>query len=538
MSYTLSRRAFLGSTAAASLYGLTARLAFAGDASATPVQGGSLRMLVPEPAMLSNATTSNGHVFNVSNKIFDGLIDFDFNFNPVPKLATSWTISEDGKMLSFVLREGVKWHDGTPFTARDVEFSALEAWKKLHPRGRSTWANLEKVVVVDDLNIEFHLSKPAPYIMSSLFGAESQIIPRHIYEGTDILTNPANTAPIGTGPFRFVEWNRGQYIYLQRNEDYWDEGKPYLDDIILQFIPDASARAVALEAQEIDIAGGMPVPLIDAQRLNELPYLTIPEKGGEGYSQFVFMEVNTRREHLSDPRVRKAMLHAMDRKFMIENIFFGFAKEMTGPIPHTQSQFYTADVPEYAYDLELAKKLLDEAGLKPDQNGVRLRITCDPLLGYAEFLPVIASYFKSQMALIGIEVDIRNQDFSSYVKRIYDDYDFDVTVVSLTGMNDPTIGIQRLYWSKNIIPGTPFSNASGYSNAVADEALEAAQVEASFEKRREQFVTFQKQVMEDVPCLPIADVQYFTVKNVKVHGTEATPFGISGNFAEAFISNS
>lgn len=538
MSYTLSRRAFLGSTAAASLYGLTARLAFAGDASATPVQGGSLRMLVPEPAMLSNATTSNGHVFNVSNKIFDGLIDFDFDFNPVPKLATSWTISEDGKMLSFVLREGVKWHDGTPFTAQDVEFSALEAWKKLHPRGRSTWANLEKVVVVDDLNIEFHLSKPAPYIMSSLFGAESQIIPRHIYEETDILTNPANTAPIGTGPFRFVEWNRGQYIYLQRNEDYWDEGKPYLDDIILQFIPDASARAVALEAQEIDIAGGMPVPLIDAQRLNELPYLTIPEKGGEGYSQFVFMEVNTRREHLSDPRVRKAMLHAMDRKFMIENIFFGFAKEMTGPIPHTQSQFYTADVPEYAYDLELAKKLLDEAGLKPDQNGVRLRITCDPLLGYAEFLPVIASYFKSQMALIGIEVDIRNQDFSSYVKRIYDDYDFDVTVVSLTGMNDPTIGIQRLYWSKNIIPGTPFSNASGYSNAVADEALEAAQVEASFEKRREQFVTFQKQVMEDVPCLPIADVQYFTVKNVKVHGTEATPFGISGNFAEAFISNS
>lgn len=538
MGNLVNRRNFLGSAAAVGLYGMTSRLAFAQDAAIEPVRGGSLRMLTPEPSALTTAATSNGHVFNVSNKLFDGLIDFDFDFNPVPKLATEWTISEDGKTLSFRLREGVTWHDGTPFTARDVEFSALEAWKKLHPRGRSTWANLERVEVVDDLNIVFHLSKPAPYIISSLFGAESQIIPRHIYEGTDILTNPANTAPIGTGPFKFVEWNRGQYVYLQRNENYWDEGKPYLDEIIFQFIPDASSRAVALEAQEIDIAGAMPVPLIDAQRLSNIPYLTIPERGGEAYSQFVFMEVNTRREHLSDVRVRQAMLHALDKEFMIRNIFFGFAKPMTGPIPHTQAQFYTDDVPGYGYDLDKAKQLLDEAGLAPDANGVRLRITCDPLLGYAEFLPVIASYFKSQMALIGIEVDIRNQDFSSYVKRVYDDYDFDVTVVSLTGLNDPTIGIQRLYWSKNILPGTPFSNASGYSNADVDAALEAAQVEVDTAKRQEQFFAFQKQVMADVPCLPIADVQYFTVKNVRVHGTEETPFGISGNFANAFMTNS
>lgn len=534
MQIAVTRRRLLELVAALGLLALLPKQSLA----QAPVPGGTLRMWSQEPQVLTNAATSSGIVFNITNKIFDGLVDFDFDFNPVPKLAESWEISDDGLTLTFNLRPGVTWHDGTPFTSADVAFSATEAWQKLHPRGRSTWANLQSVDTPDDLTVIFRLSKPAPYIMNALFGAELQIIPKHIYEGTDILNNPANTAPIGTGPFRFSEWRRGEYIYLEKYADYWDAPRPYLDGIVLQFIPDPSARAIALEAQELDIAGALPVPLNDAMRLKALPYLEIPERGGEAYSQFVFMDIDTRKAPFDDVRVRRAIYHAIDREFIAREIFFGLGTPATGPIPRTQIKFYSDDVPQYAYDLEKAKQLLDEANLMPGADGVRFRMTFDPIPGFADFMPLIASYFKSQMALIGIEVDIRSEDLTGYVDRVYNKNEFDMAMSSLTGMSDPTIGIQQLYWSKNIRPGTAFSNASGYSSPEADAALEAAQTEMNEQKRREDFIAFQRQVMTDLPSLPLLDVQYFTVINRRVHGYDVTPYGISGNFADIFLVES
>ena len=136
--------------------------------------------------------------------------------NPKPALAASWKISPDGKTYTFNLRRGVTWHDGKPFTSADVKFSAEEAWKKLHPRGKATFAKVTSVLTPDPHTVVFNLSEPAPMMMSALNAYESQIIPKHIYEGRDISTNPACNAPIGTGPFVFKEWKKGEFIKLAR----------------------------------------------------------------------------------------------------------------------------------------------------------------------------------------------------------------------------------------------------------------------------------------------------------------------------------
>ena len=147
------------------------------------------------------------------------------------------------------------WHDGAPFTSADVAWSLMNVWKTLHGRGRATYANVERADTPDARTVVLHLSQPSPAIMNALAAAESQVLPRHRYEGTDVLTNPLNNAPVGTGPFRFKEWRRGSAVVVERNPDYWDAGKPYLDAIVMRFIPDGAGRSAALETGEALLGG-------------------------------------------------------------------------------------------------------------------------------------------------------------------------------------------------------------------------------------------------------------------------------------------
>jgi peptide/nickel transport system substrate-binding protein len=501
-----------------------------------PVKGGTLRMWIVEPIMLTGAFNSAGQIYQISGKMFDGLVEYDFNLNPTPKLATAWKLSPDAKELTFTLRSNVKWHDGKPFSSADVKFSALEVWRKLHPRGKAIWANLTDVETPDAATAVFKLSNPSPYVMNALVGVESQVLPRHIYEGTNILANPANLAPVGNGPFKFKEWRKGEYLLLERNPDYWDAGRPYLDSIVVTFTPDEGARAVGLEAGELDLAGGLPVALPDARRLAKVPTLEIPTTGYEALAQQVFMELNVRKPYFKDARVRQALYHAIDRDFLLKNIWYGFGKVATGPISSDLKTFYAADVPRYEFSIAKANQLLDEAGLTKDVNGVRLRITHDSNPFGGENNRRISAHFKQQMDQIGIKVDIRAGDTATFIKRVYTDYDFDTTSTQAFGLSDPTIGVQRFYWSKNITPGVAFSNGSGYSNPEVDKLLEAAQSEIDSAKRAGLFHDFQRVIMRDLPILPLVDGQYFAVRSRAVVGTEATPYGIHDNFANVYVT--
>lgn len=521
----LSRRDALLAGSALGLMGL------AGCGSS---QGGDLGTLVigaaPEPPTLTSATTTAGPTQYVSPKIFDGLVTFDKAGNPLPQLALSWETAPDGLTITFKLRPKVRWHDGKPFIAEDVSFSLLEVWRKYHARGRSTFEPVETVETPDPLTVVIRLSKPAPYLITALGSPESQILPKHIYAGKDVRSNPANSAPIGTGPFKFVEWRRGEYIRLARNPDYWQAGAPHLDGVIYKIFSDSAATAAALETGEIHLATNSQLSLSDVTRFKKSGAMHVAERPTSFTAALTVFEFNLDRPHLKDPRVRQAIAHAIDKKFLLDHVWQGFGSIEDSPIPQAMTAFSDPEVQRYPFDPEKAKALLDAAGLKPDAKGIRLTLTHDPApTGDAMLKAGLA--IRDNLARVGIDLQIRSGDFASFLKRVYTDRDFDTILYGASAGPDPAIGTQRFYWSPNFKPGVAFSNGAHYVNPAVDRLLEDAQHEPDLAKRRALYASFQEQVERDLPRIPLIAASIVTVASPRVRDLPDTAYAAFDNFA-------
>lgn len=534
MKITVSR--FLQTLAAlASLFLLPATAApSAVPAAGVPVAGGVLNFVVtPEPPTLLNLTSSAVNVLKVSSKVTEGLLSYDFKFNPQPQLATSWSISADGKQYTFKLRRGVKWHDGKDFTSADVAFS-LALLQRVHPRGKSTFSNLLAVKTPDAGTVILELSKPSPYLIKALSSSESPIVPQHVYLNSDPYSNPNNNAPIGTGPFKFSKWVRGSYIEYVRNPDYWDKPKPYLDKIIVKLIPDAAARAIAFENGGVDLGGDTPVPLNDLERLKKNPQLGVETGGYQFQAGPARIEFNLDHPMLGQLKVRQAIAHAVNREIIRNTIFYGYADVISSPILPSSPYFDGAPTP-YPFDPARANALLDQAGLPRKADGFRFALTLDALpMGDAPTRT--AQYLKSALAKIGIAVTLRSQDLPAYLKRVYTDREFDFLVNGMSNLFDPTVGVQRLYWSKGFRKGVPFTNASHYSNAAVDSLFEQAAEEGSDAVRGELFRKMQKIVTAELPDINTVAPRQVTVYNRRVHDHTPSPNGLDGNFAGVYLS--
>lgn len=491
-------------------------------------------VLNPEPPILVSAFNSAAPIGVVSTKVLEGLLTYDFDIHPKPSLAETWKVSPDGRSITFNLRKGVKWHDGRDFTSTDVQFSAMKVWKEMHPRGRSTFAKLVAVETPSPLVAVFKLAEPSPYLMSALTSYESQILPKHLYDGTDIAQNPYNNKPVGTGPFVFKEWQKGNFITLERNPAYWDAGKPYLDKLVIRFIPDAAARAAAFETGEVLIGGFSPVPLNDVKRLEATGKFDIETRGYEYLSPMFLMEFNLRNKYLQDKRVRAAIAHAVDRDLIVKTVWFGFGKPAVSPVPSSLTQFHTTDVAKYPLDLKKAEALLDEAGFKRGGDGKRFKLFLD-YLPYGSDYQRTAEYLKQALSKIGIDAEVRSQDVAAFLKRVYTDNDFDLTTNFFYALPDPTIGVQRIYWSKNIKKGVPFSNASGFTNAEMDQLIEVAQVEHDVKKRRAALVRWQQLAAEELPVLDLFETKFFTLASKRVQNHTVSAEGVYSSFAQVWV---
>jgi peptide/nickel transport system substrate-binding protein len=352
----------------------------------TPKRGGTLTVIAqPEPVILTAALSTSSPTGTFSSNVFDGLIEYDNDFHLKPGLAEKWDLSQDGKTLTLNLRHGVKWHDGQPFTSADVKWTLENVWKKYHPRNQALFANADRVDTPDDYTVIIRFSKPSLAVLSSLNSNGAQVLPKHLYEGTDILNNPYNNKPVGTGPFIFRKWVKGDYILLERNPDYWDKGKPYLDKVIYRVIPDGGARTAALENGEVQYASLSPVPARDAQRLAKLPTLRIQTAGYEWLSPWLFLDVNVDRPILKDVRVREALYRSIDRDAYNRVVWYGFGKPAVSPVVSTLKEFFNPDVPKYPYDVKQANALLDAAGYKARPDGTRFKLTIDCLMATNSF---------------------------------------------------------------------------------------------------------------------------------------------------------
>lgn len=257
---------------------------------------GTLNLIVqPEPPILIPALNQQGPTQFITGKIYESLLTYSFYLKPQPGLAKSWEAAPDGLSYTFHLQEGVKWHDGKPFTADDVVFSLSDLLPKTHARARVILGKfLDKVEKVDDHTVVVRLKSAFPAFMLMFEPGFAPMMPKHIYAGTDYATNPANQKPIGTGPFKFKEWKRGEYVKLERNPDYWKEGKPYLDELVFNVIPDSASRAVAFERGSIDALRGGDVDNVDVKRLRGLPDVQYTTQGWEMFSPQAYLIFNMR----------------------------------------------------------------------------------------------------------------------------------------------------------------------------------------------------------------------------------------------------
>ena len=502
--------------------------------------GGTLAFLVqPEPPTLASYVSTSGPIGLVMPKVYEGLFDYDNDGKMVPMLAESYDISADGKTVTFKLRKGVRWHDGEPFTSADVKFTILEVLKKVHPRGPNSFREVSRIDTPDDHTAIFHLDNPAPYMMRSFSAYESPMVPMHLLEGQDVKSAPLANNPVGTGPFKFVEWKKGQYIRLDKNQDYWQEGLPYLDRIVGRFIPDASTRTAAMENGEVMYAAYNAIPNIDAVRLKERDDIGVTTDGYSMINPMALIEFNTKEGPFIDPAIRRAISTAIDRRFMIDTIFFGYGKPATSALSSNfKATNLHAEMPNYPEngDVAAANAMLDAAGYARDADGVRMRAVLD-IIPYGEDWRRAGEYLKQAMGDIGIEIELRYEDVPTWLKRVYHNYDFEMNVNYFYQLPDPVLGVHRHYGTNQIRQGTHFVNSSRYSNAELDALLDSGSKEPDAAKRTATYQEIQQILANDMPVVNLFELEFLTVYNTQLKGAYGSAMGAYGSFREAWLED-
>jgi len=345
----LSRRQLLAGLAAAPA---TAGLFSAGVIpSIARAQTGTVVNMVgvtEAPALLSFVNTSS---LIWSAHVSEGLLEFDFDMNPTPLLATEWEVAEDGLTYTFKLREGVKWHDGEDFTAEDVKFSILTA-KQYHSRNRTTFSKITEIETPDDYTVILHLSAPTPFLLKAFSSMESPIVPSHLYGPDESpLTHPNNTAPIGTGAYVFKEWVRGSHVVWEKNPNYWNPDLPKIDTLVAKFILDPSARTIAFETGDVDIGYRTPVPYRDLERLEATGHIDMTDLGyAYDPPNIIIVECNMRDATLSNLKVRQAIAHCIDREMINRVVFFNYATPSATPVVPYHAAFHLDEPSPYGFD--------------------------------------------------------------------------------------------------------------------------------------------------------------------------------------------
>ncbi|MCA1326088.1 ABC transporter substrate-binding protein [Herbaspirillum seropedicae] len=498
----------------------------------TPQSGGTLTYLMAqEPTALISLFNPKVENRNVSAKVTEGLLRYDRSFKPQPLLATEWKVSDDGLRYTFKLRRGVKFHDGSDFTAADVKYSILTQ-REIGPRGRITFANVKDVQTPDAHTAVIVLSKPAPYLLRALSSAETPIVPQRRYGDSDPLTNENSSHPIGTGPFRFKEWVKGSYVVLEKNPGYWKNGQPYLDRVIYRFIKNPASISAALEAGEANAA--INVAISDLDRLSKNPRLAVDDSYDEFLSNVLFLEFNLENQILANVKVRHALALAVDRNFIANTVYYKRAQVVNSPIPAVLSNYYDPSAFHYPFDVARANALLDEAGYprKGSDGRFSLKLAFMPSADFKR----TAEYVRAALNKVGVKVEIIDGDLPTFINRVYKERGFDLSVNGLGRLFDPTVGVQRFYWSDGIKNTLPFVNAPHYNNPRVDDLFRAAAVETDDARRATGFKEIQGIVGRDLPTLPLVTVpSALQVYQKRVHNLNNSIDLTAGDFSDTWI---
>jgi peptide/nickel transport system substrate-binding protein len=457
-------------------------------------------MMTADPAALCYPLFNTRIMQEICGNINESLLLFDWQFRQHPNLARAFEMSPDGLTYTFHLRDDVLWHDGVKFSARDVVFSCGVMLPELNPRSRNSFSHIDTITARDPYTVVVRLKQPFNAFLLSLMASSAPMMPAHIYEGSDFRTNPFNMKPIGTGPFKFAEWKRGQYIHLTRNDHYWRPGQPGMDGIYFRMCPTPEQRMVAMETGAVDLAMADDIDSVLNKRLMTNPNILTRNDAYNGTAEIFVMELNQRRWPFSDRRFRAAFLHAVDRDFLVKAISFGDGKVATGPIPSTAPYYDPKALTLYPYDPARARALLDEMGLKPGLGGVRHRFGIMMTPDGGGVFTRCCQYVKQALSEIGLEVNLEATDWPTQLRRS-GNWEFDCDTNSYGEYGDPAIGTSRFYVSSNIRKGVPLTNLQGYVNPEVDRLFAQAAVAVSRQEAQACYSRLQQILTHDVAML-------------------------------------
>ncbi|MBI4396180.1 MAG: peptide-binding protein [Elusimicrobia bacterium] len=492
----------------------------AGDAYVTASIGDASYL---NPLLASDSASGD-----ICSLVYNGLVKYDKDLKLVGDLAESWEVRNGGKEILFHLRENVLWHDGVPFTAEDVEFT----YKRLiDPAVKTPFgADFQIVKGVDILNphtLKVTYSEPfAPALESWGMG----IVPKHVFKEGDFNSHPANRRPVGTGPYRFIEWKTDEKIVLRANPDYF-EGPPSIQRYIYRIIPDSSVQFLELRHQSIDAMG-----------LTPDQYKAYPEFF-QRYQKFrypsfsyTFLGFNLNHPFFRDRRVRQALAHALNKDEIIEGVLLGFGRPATGPFPPT-SWAYNKNVADTPYDPAKAKTLLRADGWLDtdgdgwlDKNGQRFEFTIITNQGN-KMRELSAVILQNHFARIGVKVNIRILEWSSFIHNYVDKRQFDAILLGWSLSRDPD---QFVIWHSSQ-RGEGRYNLVGYASTKADALLEAGRREFDMKKREEIYHRLHALLAEDQPYIFLYYPEALPTIHKRFVGPEVAPAGIGWNFWKWYV---
>ena len=491
-------------------------LAAAPTASAQPA-GTLVVGLVAEPVNLDPAQVTDANSNRVGRRVVEPLVFLaDESTKLEPGLAESWTVSRDGLTYTFKLRKGVKFHDDTPFNAEAVKFSIERQINPEHPAaklGKYPFANyffgnIKAIEAMDETTVRFILKEPRASFLSVLtVGAASIVSPTAVRKhGQDYALQP-----VGTGPFRFVTWDRGQRVMLEKNPSYW-RGPVKVDRVVYRPIVEDQARLTELLTGTLDMIVGVPPDFVEQLAGNQK--VQVMRQVG---THVWYLGINNQKKPFDDKRVRQALNYAVNKEAIVRDVLKGTGSVAKGPVlPNTWGA--DAAIKAYPYDPERAKKLLAEAGY-PGGFSTTMWV---PESGSGMQSPVaMSTVMQSNLRAVGVNVKIETMEWGAYLAKLRTKEQDLFALSWMAPTEDPDMVMYPLLHSSQWTPGGP--NRALYKNERFDELLHQARLVTDQGKRAELYREAQKILVEDAPWVFVDHEVQIAALSRRVQGFKLHP---------------
>ncbi|WP_027177449.1 peptide-binding protein [Maridesulfovibrio hydrothermalis] len=495
-------------------------------ADAKPQFGGRLtEPALAEPMCLIASLSTDSASHTVADKIFVSLLKYNKDIELVPEAAESFEVLDGGKLFKFKLREDIRWFDGKPLTAEDVEFTYK---MMIDPDTPTAYAgdflNVKEFKLTGKYSFEVRYDK---VFARSLITWASDILPKHILENEDLNTTKYRRNPVGAGPYKLKEWVPGRRLILEANDDYF-EGRPYIDEIVYRIIPDLSTQFLELKSGSLDSMSLTPQQYLFQTKgagwkndFQKFKYLSF---------SYAYLGFNMESNFFKDVRVRRAINYAIDKEEIVKGVLLGQGYPASGPYkPGTW--VFNDKLKPYGYHPEKAKELLKEAGwIDSDGDGILERdgvpFSFTLITNQGNSLRIkSATIIQNRLKAIGIEVKIRTVEWAAFVKEFIDKGRFDATILGWNILQDPDI--YSVWHSSKAVPGG--LNFVRYKNAELDDLLEKGRSTLVQAERKVIYDRIQEILHEEQPYCFLYVPMALPIYKSRIKGLKIAPVGLGYN---------